>query len=84
MLDKIKSILLVIGSILTVVVGFFLTRKNNTGEKVAELEKKVEANNVLVKAEETKREEIVKTLEEEKKKDVSPTEIIDFFSNRPK
>jgi len=83
-METLKKVLAVIGTILAAVGALFLLRKSETPAKVAELEKKVEANDVLIKAEESKREDVIKTLEEEKKKDVSPTEIIDFFSNRPK
>lgn len=83
-MEYLKKVLMIIGSILATVGALFLFKKNKPPEEVAELEKKIEANSVLIKEEEVKREEIVKTLEEEKKKDVSPTEIIDFFSNRPK
>jgi LEA14-like dessication related protein len=83
-METLKKILAVLGSILAVIGAFFLLKKNEAPAKVAELETKVQANDIAIKSEESKREEIVKTAEEEKAKDVKPDEIIDFFNNRPK
>ena len=84
MVDKLKKVLMIIGSILAAVGALFLLRKNKPPGEVAELEKKIEANDVLIKSEEAKREEIVKTAEQEKAKDVDQKDVIDFFNNRPK
>lgn len=83
-METLKKVLAVIGTILAGVGALFLLRKNQVPTKVAELEEKVKANDILIKQEEVKREEIVANAEKEKAKDVTPTEVINFFSNRPK
>ena len=83
-METIKKMLISLGSILAVIGAFFLLKKNDAPAKVAEIEVKIKENEAAIKSEEAKREEIVKTAEEEKKKDVTPDELITFFNNRPK
>ena len=87
MSDKLKQIGTVFLAILAAVGAFFLLRKNDAPAKVQELETQVKTNDTLVKAEETKREEIVKTGEQEKAKDVTGQELADSLTdllNKPK
>jgi len=53
-----------------------------TKEKVLEIEKEVIKNEALNEAEEEKRKTLKDSLEEEKKKDVSEENILDFFNRK--
>lgn len=55
-----------------------------TKEEVLEIQKDVVKNEGLIDAERIKREEMIKKLEEEKNKDVSNKDLLDFFNKSDK
>ena len=86
-METLKKVLTFIGSILAVIGAFFLLKKNDAPAKVQEIETKIKENEAAIKSEEAKREEIVKTAEEEKKKDVTGQDLADLLTrelNKPK
>lgn len=55
-----------------------------TKEKIDEVQRDVIKNEALMEAERLKRDEINKKLEEDKKKDVSKDDLLDFFNKSDK
>lgn len=91
MMKRLHQILLAISALFAAL--FFLERfrrksaeglleNTETKEKVIELEKEINKNEGLLKAEEVKREEIKKTLEEDKKDPVSQEELEKFLNGK--
>ena len=51
-----------------------------TKEKVNDIQKDIDKNDALINAEKEKREELERKAEEEKNKDVSKDDLLDFFN----
>lgn len=82
MLNRIKYYLLGLGAVITGILALVLNKKRDDSKNI-EAEVKVRVNEDLIKSEEEKQAEIIKKANEEKNKDVTKEDIIDFFNNRP-
>lgn len=56
----------------------------DTKQQVLDVQKDVEKNNGLIEAEKQKQDDLNKKLEEEKAKDVSKDDLLDFFNKSDK